>query len=130
MASPHTSHCLLERARDSGDADAWQRLAEMYVPLIRRWLRPYMLQPADGDDLVQEVLATIARELPRFQVRNQPGSFRAWLRTITVHRLRTYWQTRQARPQPSDGVDFLDQLEDPNSALSRAWDEEHDRHVA
>jgi RNA polymerase sigma-70 factor (ECF subfamily) len=130
MASPHTSHSLLDRARDPGDADAWRRLAEVYVPLIRRWLRPYMLQPADSDDLVQEVLATMARELPRFQVRDRPGSFRAWLRTITVHRLRTYWQTRQARPQPSGGADFLDQLEDPNSALSRAWDEEHDRHVA
>jgi RNA polymerase sigma-70 factor (ECF subfamily) len=130
MALPHTSHSLLERARDPGDADAWNRLAEVYVPLIRRWLRPYMLQAADGDDLVQEVLTTLAHELPRFQVRDQPGSFRAWLRTTTVHRLRTYWQTRRTRPRASGGSEFLDQLDDPNSDLSRAWDDEHDRHVA
>jgi RNA polymerase sigma-70 factor (ECF subfamily) len=129
MASPATSHSLLERARNHGDADAWRRMADLYVPLIRRWLRPYMLQAADGEDLVQEVLATLARELPRFEDRGQTGAFRAWLRTITVHRLRAYWQRRQARPEPLGSENVLAQLEDPNSALSRAWDEEHDRHV-
>jgi RNA polymerase sigma factor (sigma-70 family) len=130
MTSPPTSHSLLDRARHQGDADAWQRLAEVYVPLIRRWLRPYMLQPADTDDLIQEVLTTLTRELPRFEDRGQKGAFRAWLRLITVHRLRAYWQSRQARPQLYGDGDILDQLEDPQSALSRAWDEEHDRHVA
>jgi RNA polymerase sigma-70 factor (ECF subfamily) len=132
MDSPNTPHSLLEQARDCSDAAAWQRLADLYVPLIRRWLRPYLLQTADTDDLVQEVLATLARELPSFERQPGPGVFRSWLRTITVHRLRTYWQRRDRRPAAVGGTDILaafEQLEDPSSALSRAWDEEHDRHV-
>jgi RNA polymerase sigma-70 factor (ECF subfamily) len=132
MEPIRTSHSLLARARDCSDAGAWQRLADLYIPLIRGWLRPYLLQTADTDDLVQEVLATLARELPSFDPQPRPGVFRSWLRTITVHRLRTYWQARDRRPAAIGGEDRLaafEQLEDPNSALARAWDEEHDRHV-
>ena len=60
----------------------------------------------------------------------QPGAFRAWLRTVTVHRLRGFWRARQSRPQATGASDFaqtLDQLEDPHSALSQIWDKEHDR---
>jgi len=132
MSSLRTPHSLLEQARNCSDAAAWRRLADLYVPLIHRWLRPYLLQAADTDDLVQEVLATLARELPRFDPRPGQGAFRSWLRTITVHRLRAYWQTRNRRPAAIGGDDLLaafEQLEDANSPLSRAWDEEHDRHV-
>jgi RNA polymerase sigma-70 factor, ECF subfamily len=132
METPSTSHSLLEQARDFADAAAWRRLTDLYVPLIRRWLRPYLLQIADADDLVQEVLATLSRELPGFDPQPQTGAFRSWLRIITVHRLRAYWQARDRRPAAIGGEDVpaaLQQLEDPNSLLSRAWDEEHDRHV-
>jgi RNA polymerase sigma-70 factor (ECF subfamily) len=132
MENPPTSHSLLELARDFSDAAAWRRLTEIYVPLIRRWLRPYLLQPADADDVVQQVLSALSRELPKFEPRPQAGAFRSWLRTITVHRLRAYWQARDRRPSAIGGEDALtalQELEDANSRLSRAWDEEHDRHV-
>ncbi len=50
---------------------------------------------------------------------------------VTANRVRT-WRRTHAR-QPAVGFDpadeFLSQLEDPHSELSRRWDEEHDRHV-
>src|SRR5579862_7852955 len=95
---PLTSRSLLMRVRDRANADAWVRLTDVYNPLIRRWLRPYLLQPADSDDLVQEVFTTLARELPSFELQPRPGAFRCWLRMITVHRLRAYWQARDRRP--------------------------------
>lgn len=133
MASPHTSHSLLERARDPSDAASWRRLMDLYTALIRRWVRPYVAQSADADDVVQEVLTTLVRELPRFEHNQRTGAFRAWLRTITVNRLHVFWQTRRPGLQGTGDVVVLErlhELEDPNSALSLAWDEEHDRHVA
>ncbi len=53
---PETPVSLLERLRLQPDRDSWQRLVELYSPLIRHWLRAYALQAADADDLVQEVL--------------------------------------------------------------------------
>jgi RNA polymerase sigma-70 factor (ECF subfamily) len=127
-----TSASLLERLRRRPDEAAWRRLVDLYTPLIHGWLRRHLLPPADADDLVQEVLAVLVRELPRFEHNGRPGAFRAWLRAITVHRLRDFWRARRYRPQAPGDSDFLaklDQLEDPASGLSRLWDEAHDRHV-
>ncbi len=77
-------------------------------------------------------MTTLVRELPRFDHNQRPGAFRAWLRLITVHRLRAYWEKRNARPAAAGGPcqhEALAQLADPTSELSQAWDEEHDRHV-
>jgi RNA polymerase sigma-70 factor (ECF subfamily) len=83
-----TSKSLLARASDGSDQEAWRRLMELYQPLIGRWVRPHVAQRADAEDVVQEVLTALVRELPRFEHNQRPGAFRAWLRTITVHRLR------------------------------------------
>jgi RNA polymerase sigma-70 factor (ECF subfamily) len=132
MSTPETSKSLLGRARNRGDAASWQKLTDIYAPLIRRWVAPNVAQRADADDLVQEVLATLVAQLPQFQHNQRPGAFRAWLRSITVHRLRRYWRSRGTSCQATGGdevLTILHQLEDPESPESRAWDEEHDRHV-
>src|SRR5436305_2067412 len=123
-----TSASLLERLRTQPDDRAWRRLVDLYTPLLHGWLRRYGVRPEDAEDLVQEVLGVVVRELPGFRHDQRRGAFRCWLRTILVHRLRAFWRSARARPvADADGV--LDQLEDPDSGLSRLWDEEHDRHV-
>src|SRR5262249_6737905 len=68
------------------------------------------------------------RDLSTFR-HDRPGSFRRWLLTITVNRLRAFWRSRQHRraAQPLD--DLLGQLEDPGSELSQRWDREHNQYV-
>jgi RNA polymerase sigma-70 factor (ECF subfamily) len=132
MANPPTSKSLLAKARDRSDQSAWRRLTQLYAPLVERWVRPHVAQRADAEDVVQEVLTTLVHELPRFDHNERPGAFRAWLRSITVHRLRAYWDKRDARPATTGHPQVraaLAQLADPNSPLSRSWDEEHDRYV-
>src|SRR5262249_11565932 len=85
----------------------------------------------DADDLAQDVLAVTVRELPQFQ-HQRPGGFRAWLRGITVNRLREFWRARRYRPEATGDSDFLarlEQLADPASELSQRWDQDHNRHV-
>jgi RNA polymerase sigma-70 factor (ECF subfamily) len=128
-----TSASLLERLRRAPDAGSWKRLVDLYTPLLQGWLRRHLVPPDDVDDLVQEVMAVLVRELPNFHYDRQRGSFRGWLRTILVNRLRMYWRSRQTRPLATGDSDLarkLDDLADPHSALSQLWDREHDRHVA
>jgi RNA polymerase sigma-70 factor (ECF subfamily) len=128
-----TSASLLERLRKQPDAATWERLVALYTPLLRSWLRRSDVPAADLDDLVQEVLEVLVRELPQFHYDPQRGSFRGWLRTIVVHRVRMFWRSRQARPLAAGDSDMarrLAELEDPHSDLSRQWDREHDAHVA
>jgi RNA polymerase sigma-70 factor (ECF subfamily) len=129
---PETSCSLLERLRDGGDDQAWRRLVDLYTPLIQGWLSRYAVPGADVDDLTQEVMTALVRELPEFR-RQRTGSFRHWLKTITIHRLRGYWRGRNARPVATgdtNALRLLEQLEDPASPLSDEWNREHDRHVA
>lgn len=130
MAPLETSKSLLERARDPADATSWRKLIDLYSPLIRRWVRPRVAQAADVDDLVQDVLAKLSSEIRAFEHNQRAGAFRTWLRALTVNRLRVHWrQTGQGSGNP-DVYEQLNQLEDPTSALSKVWDDEHDQHVA
>jgi RNA polymerase sigma-70 factor (ECF subfamily) len=129
---PDTPVSLLERLRLRPDAGSWQRLVDLYTPLIQDWLRRQGLRPPDVDDLTQDVLGVLVQEMPRFEHDGRPGAFRRWLRNVTVNRLRTFWRARDRRPVAPGGSDFgevLDQLADPSSGLSAAWDRDHDRHV-
>lgn len=132
MSPEQTSLSLLDRLVDRPDPTSWERLVAIYTPLLKAWLRRYQLQPADADDLVQEVLAAVSQDLGAFRHSGRPGSFRAWLRTILVHRLKYFWRAGQRRPMAQGTTDFQDQLaqlEDPGSTLSHLWDREHDEHV-
>jgi RNA polymerase sigma-70 factor (ECF subfamily) len=126
-----TSTSLLERLRTAPDEAGWRRLDEIYRPLIRRWLLRDPSLRDEIDDVVQEVMKVLVRELPEFQ-RQRTGSFRRWLREITIHRLLAFQRSRRHRPQAigasSDECPLL-QLSDSESDLSRKWDDEHDRFV-
>jgi RNA polymerase sigma-70 factor (ECF subfamily) len=100
--------------------------------LIRAWLRKYDVQDSDADDLVQEVLLTVSKDLSEFDHSGQPGAFRAWLKAILVNRLRSFWRARDRRPQPrgdSDIADRLAELDDPASEMSLIWNRQHDQYV-
>jgi RNA polymerase sigma-70 factor (ECF subfamily) len=129
---PETSVSLLERLRVDPDAASWQRLVDLYTPLVQGWLRRHFVQFQDAEDLTQDVLGVVIRELKYFQHNQRPGAFRAWLRTITVNCLRANWRNRQGKAEASGGSEvahLLDELEDPRSGLSQLWDQQHDRHV-
>jgi len=84
----------------------------------------------DPADVAQEVLMVLVREIPRFE-RRREGSFRAWLRQVTVNKVRSCRKRQHRRPVV--GLDaaerFLEQLTDPDGDLAREWDLDHDRHV-
>jgi RNA polymerase sigma factor (sigma-70 family) len=127
-----TSQSLLDRVAHSADAEAWDRLVSVYRPLLMRWVRSYDVQPADAEDLTQEVLATIFQQLPAFEHNQRTGAFRCWLRQILLNRLRHFWRSRKYTAQATGAsslAERLNQLQDDASALSRIWNAEHDQHV-
>jgi RNA polymerase sigma-70 factor, ECF subfamily len=127
-----TSPSLLDRLKQARPDDPdWQKLRDIYVPLIRRWLSCIPDVGGEADDLAQDVFVVLLSELPGFE-RQRTGSFRAWLRQVTTNRVRAFCKARGKfqRTGRGEGADeTLAQLEDPESDLSRQWDQEHDRHV-
>jgi RNA polymerase sigma-70 factor, ECF subfamily len=125
-----TSLSLLARLRAAGPDDPeWRRFQELYLPLVRAWLRRVPGIGDEADDLAQEVLVVLVRQLPSFE-RRRDGSFRAWLRQITLNRIRSFQKARRKRPDGGDEADrLLAQLADPASEPARQWDRDHDQHV-
>ena len=79
---PETRASLILRLPDAADARAWDDFVVIYAPLVYRLARRHGLQPADSDDLVQEVLAAVARSVDLWLAKRDRGPFRAWLLRI------------------------------------------------
>src|SRR5262245_20738016 len=81
----NASLTLLGRA-SSGSSEAWQQLDSLYRPFIAQWFRRQNILPADADDLTQDVLAVLVRDLTKFDHNGRTGAFRAWVRGVCLNR--------------------------------------------
>src|SRR5688572_13093562 len=123
-----TSRSLIRRAA-ANDPLAWQRLSQVYGPLVYQWCRHCNLQPDDAADVVQEVFRSLARSLGTFR-REQPGdSFRAWLWTITRNKLRDHHRRGHRRPQAIGGSTAHQELEQLPDVAPEDSDDVQRQHV-
>ncbi|MBL8799856.1 MAG: sigma-70 family RNA polymerase sigma factor [Planctomycetia bacterium] len=98
-----TSLTLLQRVR-ANDRAAWQRLVQLYTPLVYYWCNRWGCSAENRDDVVQEVFLAVATGLPRFH-RDRPGdSFRGWLRGITRNTLLAYLRRNRRQPSADGGT--------------------------
>lgn len=99
-----TSLTLLDRVRDR-DEVAWERLVELYAPLVRHWCRRSDLGPEDTADVFQEVFRAVAEKVEGFRRDRDGDTFRGWLRTITRNKVRDLFRRRAERPRARGGTD-------------------------
>lgn len=121
---PETRASLLVRLKDRADQAAWYEFAEIYRPVIVRLAGRKGMQPADAEDLAQEVLAAVARAIDRWQEDPQRARFRTWLHRVASNLI----QNALTRGKPDRGsgdsglLQWLAQQpakEGPNSDLLR-----------
>jgi RNA polymerase sigma-70 factor (ECF subfamily) len=95
---PTTHVTLLVRLRhDPTDQAAWGEFVERYGRHIYRWCRRWKLQDADAEDLTQEILAKLAKNMRDFAY-DPSRSFRGWLKTVAHHAWRDFVNScRRAR---------------------------------
>lgn len=83
---PHsTTHATLLARLSNAEDGAWKEFHERYDGLIHSFARRRGLQPADCDDIAQEVLLSLSKTLPGFQYDSSKGKFRSYLKTATLH---------------------------------------------
>lgn len=77
---PTTRITLLDRLRGEGaDGRAWREFEATYRELLLRYCRKRGLQPADAEDVVQDIFISLARSLPGFRYDETKGRFRYYL---------------------------------------------------
>jgi RNA polymerase sigma-70 factor (ECF subfamily) len=91
------------------DKAAWDRLVHLYTPLVCHWCQRAGLQPADVQDVGQEVFKAVWRTIQTFR-RDHPGdSFRGWLRTITRSKIADFYRRQHAQAAAVGGSEALTQ---------------------
>jgi RNA polymerase sigma-70 factor (ECF subfamily) len=106
-----TSGTLLASAR-LGRKEAWERIDRLYGPLIERWCQRWGAPAREVADIRQEVLTAVAKHLHEFDPAHPKGSFRGWLRTITLNAVRHHFRLQQRRGLPAPGgTSFHEQLQ-------------------
>lgn len=109
---PETRASLILRLPDAADAAAWDEVVSVYAPLVYRLARKRGLQPADADDLVQEVLAAVARSVGQWLERRDRGRFRAWLLRIARNTAINFLTRPKHLPLSPGGADAVNGLAD------------------
>ena len=119
---PTTSLTLLDRLRQPGQADAWDRFVRLYTPLLLHWAQRQGVQGADAEDLAQTVLVKLIRLLPGY-VRRDGETFRGWLFVVCRNEARNFRARRATRPLPGDDglntVPAPPRVDDPDEAEYR-----------
>ncbi len=103
----------VEAAR-AGDARALDLLVGAYLPLVYNIVGRALDFPADIDDVVQDIMLQMVRDLRQLR---DPEAFRSWLVAIAMRQIRGHWRARRTTPDatpieeqdyPDPGADFVD----------------------
>lgn len=117
-----TSASWLSRVRHR-DPQAWQRLTELYGPLVYHWGRRHGLSAEDASDVTQEVFAAVSGAIDRFLHSPELGTFRGWLWTIARNKLRDHFRCESDRKMADGGTAAFQRL----VLIPESWsDESHD----
>ena len=96
--SLQTRKTLLSRLRDLDDHESWRVFFDRYWRLIYNVARRAGLDESSAQDVVQETVISVARQIPGFRYDPQRGTFKKWLLRITQRRIADH--LRRAYRQP------------------------------
>lgn len=129
---------MLARLRGSEDQAAWCEFFDTYWPLLISVSRRAGLAEADAQDVAQDVLGAVARQMPEFRYDPARGSFKAWLLTITRRRLARHWRQAEKErghrperpPTPTGDTGMIERIPEVRSdPLNAVWEVEWKQHL-
>jgi len=101
-----TRRSLVERLADWGDQRRWQEFFDTYWKLIHSAARKSGLTDAEAQEVVQETVITVAKNIGKLKYDPAIGSFKGWLLQITRWRIADQFRKREPgnakRPRSTD----------------------------
>jgi RNA polymerase sigma-70 factor (ECF subfamily) len=144
-----TRESLLSRLKDWEDRDSWQDFFETYWRLIYNTARKAGLTDTEAQDIVQETVISVAKNIEGFKYDPAVCSFKSWMLRLTRWRILNQLKKRQkprafvpvhawhTSPGPSgphhncpDPASAIEQISDPaGSDLEAIWNAEWEQHL-
>jgi RNA polymerase sigma-70 factor (ECF subfamily) len=130
-ADSQTGTTLRAVLRDPADPEAWKAFVARYAPRVLAWCRRWQLQPADAEDVTQEVLYRLVGQLRRFPYDPAKGRFRGWLNGVARH---AWSDLRKSRRRAGWGsgdphVERLLEEQEDHDGLLEALEQEFEREL-
>lgn len=107
-----TNETLLDRVKRTDAHQAWKEFFDCYGSAVLRYAQKIGLTEHQAEEVLQETMVALMRQLPTFEYDRGRGKFRNFLLTI-VHR-KSLAALRRAKKQPDVSLDS----EDPWTHLS------------
>jgi RNA polymerase sigma factor (sigma-70 family) len=127
-----TRYSLLSRLQNWDDQASWRDFFDTYWRLIYSIALKSGLTETEAQDVVQETIISVAKDIHKFRRDRSLGSFKGWLRNLTRWRIADQLRRRiklpQGNPVATDGSDSsleIAQIPDPAAgALDEIWEHE------
>ncbi|MFI8519192.1 sigma-70 family RNA polymerase sigma factor [Streptomyces sp. NPDC085481] len=114
MGLMDADHAELVVAAQAGDDRAREKLVAAYLPLLYNIVGRALSGHADVDDVVQETLLRVVRDLPALRA---PESFRSWLVSITLRQINTHWERQRTLADRTTVIDEALRVPNVGAAL-------------
>ena len=125
-----TRYSLLSRLQNWDDQDSWKDFFDTYWRLIYAVALKSGLTEAEAQDVVQETIISVSKNIQKFKRDRHLGSFKGWLRNLTRWRIADQLRKRtrnrhEAIEIAEDEVSGWDVAEIPASAeVESVWENE------
>jgi RNA polymerase sigma-70 factor (ECF subfamily) len=127
---------LLNRLKNWNDQSTWQEFFDIYWQLIYGFARKAGLGDAEAQDVVQETMVSVAKQMPAFKYDPALGTFKGWLLTLTRWRIVDQLRKRGPLvPHPAAAGDTartatIERLADENSPdINALWEADWGRTI-
>jgi RNA polymerase sigma factor (sigma-70 family) len=124
-----TRYSLLSRLQNWEDNESWKVFFDTYWRLIYSVAIKSGLTETEAEEVVQETILCVARDIQKFKRDRQRGSFKGWLRNLTRWRIADQLRKRTAVASLNAAGDrrhspfgLQDEPEDENAAAD--WEQE------
>lgn len=136
-----TRWTLISRLKNLDDQESWREFFDLYWKLIYVTAVKSGLTPTEAQDVVQETLMSVCKNIKGFKADPARGSFKGWLFKLTRWRvldaLRKRPRDEVARMHKAANQDdgtattsTVARIPDPSAdVLDRIWDNEWDRNL-
>jgi RNA polymerase sigma factor (sigma-70 family) len=132
-----TRWTLICRLKSWDDHESWREFFDLYWKLIYGAAIKSGLTPDEAQEVVQETIISVCRNIKDFKTVTPRGSFKSWLLKLTrwrildqVRRRRPREDSVRVRPGRQDtATSIVAQIPDPAADLDRIWDNEWERNL-
>ncbi len=133
-----TRYSLLSRLQNWDDQESWKDFFDTYWRLIYSIARKSGLTDAEAQDVVQDTIICVAKNINQFKRDRALGSFKGWLRNLTRWRIADQFRKRAKEAPPfSAAADEISGTSagteitgDADTGLDQMWEEEWQSRLA